>query len=76
MLNQVFFLFLLKLKKTPLIVGVFAYFSYMIPLAVTGGFNDFIYNAGYIILFLIFLSVIFFAKMLKKIKTSQPTHNF
>ena len=41
---QVLFLFFLRSKKTPVLIGVYAYFSLRLP--VTGGFNDFIYSPG------------------------------
>jgi hypothetical protein len=41
---QALFLFFLKSKKTPVLLGVYAYLSLRLP--VTGGFNDFIYPPG------------------------------
>jgi hypothetical protein len=38
---QALFLFFLRSKKTPVLLGVYAYLSLRLP--VTGGFNDFIY---------------------------------
>lgn len=44
MFIQALFLFFLRSRKTPVLVGVFAYLSLRLP--VTGGFNDFIYAPG------------------------------
>ncbi|MDH5716667.1 MAG: hypothetical protein OEZ22_03400 [Spirochaetia bacterium] len=46
------YLFFLKNKKTPVLTGLFTYFSY--KSAIMGGFNTYIYNAGYLIIFIVF----------------------
>ncbi|MCR4942157.1 MAG: hypothetical protein K5978_05135, partial [Campylobacter sp.] len=52
----------LKLPKTPIIVCLFVFFSYKGSL--TGGFNDYFYNAGYIITISIFIIMYLIAKFL------------
>jgi len=66
MLLEIIFLSFLKLPKTPTLLGLLAYFSY--KLDITGGFNDFIYNAGYAMIFVIFVWVFGFGLMLKQTK--------
>jgi hypothetical protein len=53
---QLLFLFFLRMPKTPLILGPFAYFSY--KSSVTGGFNDYFYNGGNLMLLIIFTTII------------------
>lgn len=65
---QTLFLFFLKSRKTPILLGSFAYFSYRMP--ITGGVNDFFYNPGMIIILFIFLNIYFLSLLLKKQKTS------
>lgn len=60
---QVLFLFFLRSKKTPLLLGVFAYLSLRLP--VTGGFNDFIYAPGLVNIAFMFVSVYLVAMLLK-----------
>lgn len=48
---QTLFRLLLSLKKTPIILALLVYFTY--NSSVTGGFNDYFYNMGYLILALI-----------------------
>ncbi len=61
---QALFIRLITLKKTPLLLGVLVYFSY--KSSVTGGFNDYLYNATYVIIFILIFMVYFFASGLKK----------
>lgn len=49
---QFLFLFFLKRKKTPIMLGILAYLSYRLP--VTGGFNDFIYSTMLLSIFVLF----------------------
>ena len=65
MIIQTLFMFFLTLPKTPLLLGLFTYFSYRG--SVTGGFNDYIYNAGYIVTIIFFIWIYTNALMLKKI---------
>ena len=60
---QVLFLFFLRSKKTPLLLGVLAYLSLRLP--VTGGFNDFIYAPGLIAIAFMFVNVYLVALLLK-----------
>ncbi len=70
MVLQILYLTFLKLKKTPIILGLFAFLTY--KSSITGGFNDYIYNAGYLIIFIIFIFLYFFGKSLKVInKTTK-----
>ncbi|MBE0471796.1 MAG: hypothetical protein IBX55_20090 [Methyloprofundus sp.] len=63
---QVIFMFFLRSRKTPLMLGLLAYLSYSFP--VTGGFNDFFYNAGLMIVFFIFITVYIVGLLLKQSK--------
>jgi oligosaccharide repeat unit polymerase len=50
---QVIYVFCLRTRKTPLLVGIFAFLSYQIPSMVTGGFVGFLYNPGVLALVLL-----------------------
>lgn len=63
---QTLFMFFLKLPKTPLLLGLFTYFSY--GGSVTGGFNDYIYNAGYFVIIIFFIWIYFSGLALKQMK--------
>lgn len=54
------FYLLLRLPKTPLFIGVYAFFSYKI--ALVGGFNDYYYNIAYLSIFLIMLLLLLYAE--------------
>ena len=60
---QALFLFFLRSRKTPVLVGVFAYLSLRLP--VTGGFNDFIYAPGLATIGFIVVTVYLIAITLK-----------
>lgn len=60
---QLLFMFFLRMPKTPLFLGPFAYFSY--KSSVTGGFNDYFYNAGNFILFIVFSTIICIGVLLR-----------
>ena len=60
---QALFLFFLKSKKTPVLLGVFVYLSLRVP--VTGGFNDFIYARSLMSIAFIFVNVYLIAVLLK-----------
>ena len=60
---QTLFLFFLRSRKTPVLVGVLAYLSLRLP--VTGGFNDFIYAPGLANIAFIFVTIYLFAIILK-----------
>jgi hypothetical protein len=64
MVIQALFMFFLTMPKTPLLLGLFTYFSYRG--SVTGGFNDYIYNAGYVVIVFFFLWVYFQGIVLKQ----------
>jgi len=66
MFVQIIFMTFLKAKKTPISTGLFAYLSYKLP--ITGGFNDFLYNPGLVIILVIFTSVYVMALGLKEAK--------
>lgn len=61
---QNFYIILLKLKKTPLFIAIFTYFS--LRSIVNGGFNDFIYNPLMSILIIITIAIVLFSAFLKK----------
>lgn len=52
--------FILTGPKSPLFLGLYAYFSYK-P-TIIGGFNDYIYNAGHIFIFLFVIFLLIFSK--------------
>jgi hypothetical protein len=60
---QAVFLFFLKSKKTPVLLGIFTYLSLRLP--VTGGFNDFIYPRGLITIAFMFVNVYLVGLLLK-----------
>ncbi len=60
---QTLFLFFLRSRKTPVLVGVLAFLSLRLP--VTGGFNDFIYAPGLANIALIFVTIYLVAIVLK-----------
>ena len=64
MVIQILFLFFLTHKKTPFMVGLFSYFSINLP--VTGGINDFIYNAVLFIILLLLFTAFLFARALRE----------
>lgn len=73
-LVQLLFLFFLKSRKTPIMLGLFAYLSYKLP--ITGGVNAFIYNAGLMITFFVFISVYVIAVLLMKGQKGCNENNF
>jgi hypothetical protein len=66
---QLLYMFFLKSKKTPLLLGSYAYIATKLP--ITGGANDFIYSPVLVMLFLIMLTIysitVFFRKASKKV---------
>lgn len=60
---QTLFLFFLRSRKTPVLVGVLAFLSLRLP--VTGGFNDFIYAPGLANIAFIFVTIYLLAIVLK-----------
>lgn len=62
---QAVFMFFLNARKTPIVLGLFAYFSFKMP--VTGGFNDFIYAPGLMTIAFMFVTIYLVAVMLKVI---------
>lgn len=60
---QTLFLFFITSKKTPIYLGLFAYFSYRLP--VVGSFNEFLYNPVQLIIFTLILFVMLFASKRK-----------
>lgn len=63
------YILLLKAEKTPLFLALAVYLTMKWP--VTGGFNDFIYNAGIVTMLVIFLMIISSALMLRMINTGK-----
>lgn len=68
-LIQLLFLFFLKMPKAPLLLGIFAFTSYRS--AVVGGFNEYIYNPYYLLIFIVFISIYIVGKVLKTIKKNS-----
>ena len=66
---QTLFMFFLTMPKTPLVLGLFALFSY--KGGVMGGFNNYIYNPGFTILALIFVLVYFTGLFFKQRKKNN-----
>lgn len=60
---QIVFMFFLKARKTPIMLGIFAYLSVKMP--VTGGFNDFIYAPGLMTIGFVFVTIYLAAVMLR-----------
>ena len=63
------YILLLKAEKTPLFLALIVYLTMKWP--VTGGFNDFIYNAGIVTMLFIFLVIVSSALMLRMINTGK-----
>ena len=63
------YILLLKAEKTPLFLALAVYLTMKWP--VTGGFNDFIYNAGIVTMLIIFLVIVSCALMLRMINTGK-----
>ena len=63
------YILLLKAEKTPLLLALMVYLTLKWP--VTGGFNDFIYNAGIVTMLMIFLIIVSSALMLRIINTGK-----
>lgn len=67
------FRFFVTSRKTPLMVGFFSYLSLKMP--ITGGVNDFIYNAGLATVFFIFIIIYILAIMLKEFRRLGTNEN-
>jgi hypothetical protein len=65
---QLLFMFFLKMPKTPLLLGPFAFLSY--SGTINGGFNDYLYNPSYLIIAALLFIVYLTGKMLKRIENS------
>jgi len=63
------YILLLKTAKTPLFLALTVYLTLKWP--VTGGFNDFIYNAGIVTMLLIFIMIISSSLMLRMINSGK-----
>jgi hypothetical protein len=70
---QTLFMFFLKLPKTPILLALFTYFS--CRGSITGGFNDYMYNAGYLIIIVSFIWVYLIGFILKKGKLKKIEKN-
>lgn len=66
MVIQIQFYAILKLPKTPVLLGLYIFLLMKNP--VTGGFNDYFYNMGMFIVIFIFLLIVSSGKILKLIK--------
>jgi len=60
---QAVFMFFLKARKTPIVLGMFTYLSLKMP--ITGGFNDFVYAPGLMAIAFMFVTIYLMAVMLK-----------
>lgn len=63
-LIQIMYMFFIKSPKSPIFIGLFAYFSY--KGGITGGFNEYIYNPNLFILFTLMLFCYSYGMVLKK----------
>jgi oligosaccharide repeat unit polymerase len=73
-LIQSFYIFFLKMPKSPFFLGLFTYFSY--KGGISGGFNEYVYNSGLLILFVIMCGLIFQANYLKVLFNKRFTRTF
>ncbi|MGV3763839.1 oligosaccharide repeat unit polymerase [Parapedobacter sp.] len=72
-LVQTMYVFFLKMKKTPLFLGLFVYFSY--KGGISGGFNEYLYHPIMVILSFLLLLILFLSKYLKILKYNvQKNH--
>lgn len=71
---QLLFMFFLKSKKTPIMLGLFTYFSGSLP--ITGGINDFFYNAGIVITIIIFTTAYIIGRLLRMTQGFECENNF
>ena len=65
-LIQCMYIFFVSSKKTPIVLGIFAYFSY--KGGISGGFNEYIYNPVLFIITVVIIGAYFGAGYLKIIK--------
>ncbi|WP_379020463.1 hypothetical protein [Parapedobacter deserti] len=65
-LIQSMYIFFLRMKKTPVFLGLFCYFSY--KGAISGGFNEYLYHPIMLMLSAVLLLIIFLSKYLQLIK--------
>lgn len=66
-LIQTLHILFLRLPKSPMFIGLFVFFSYTSN--ITGGFNEYIYNMQYFLLFITVLGVWIFAAVFYKINS-------
>ncbi len=66
---QIIYMFFLKSKKTPIMLGLFTYFTWKMPISST--FMDFLFNRYFVFLILVFLSTYVFILLVKKEKSSE-----
>ncbi|GKW13270.1 polymerase [Pectobacterium carotovorum subsp. carotovorum] len=64
-LIQTLYILFLRFDKNPLTLAFFAYSS--VSGAVTGGFNDYVYGASFLIVMMLILSILFIGQTIKKI---------
>jgi len=65
-LNQIFYMLILRTKKTPIFLAFYCYLSY--KSAIPGGFNEYLYSGFYIFLVSFLFIILFLVKYLKLIK--------
>ena len=69
MFVQFIYMFFLKSKKTPMMLGILTYLSYKMPITI--GFNEFLFNRSLLFIAFIFMSVYVIVLMLKSIKRNM-----
>jgi len=62
---QIIYIILVRLPKNPIYLSLFAYLTYSIPL--TGGFFDFVYNPGLIVVLLLFFTFYYTSILVHKL---------
>jgi len=71
---QTIYIFFLRSRKTPVLLGLFAFLAYKIPSMVTGGFIGFVYNPGMLAIVLLGLSP-YIGGIVSKTMLWKPQHH-
>lgn len=71
---QLLFIFFVKFRKTPVMLGLLAYLSYKLP--VTGGVVAFFYNPGLMLIFAFFISAYIVGMLLQTFQRKSCENNF
>ena len=71
-LLEVFFISLLRLPKTAVLVAIFAYYS--VESGITGGFNNYLYNPQFVLMLAIFGGVAFVSLVVGRRYADTPSN--